>query len=279
MILFPHCKVNLGLHITAKRDDGFHDLETVFYPLPFYDIIEIIEKENSSATEPEFSSTGIEIPGPGNNLCVHAWELLKKDRPSLPSVKMHLHKTIPTGAGLGGGSSDASFTLMLINEKFKLGLSTSQLMSYALKLGSDCPFFLMKEPAFAKGRGEILEQVELNLSDYILALVNPGIHVSTRDAFEEIIPSSPKKSIREIIQQPVESWKEELKNDFEVTVFRKHPRIASIKDELYNKGALYASMSGSGSTVFGIFKQDEDLKSRLRFDDASIKILKGSIQR
>src|SRR5690606_34669746 len=211
--------------------------------------------------------------------CVHAWELLKKDRPSLPSVKMHLHKTIPTGAGLGGGSSDASFTLMLINEKFKLGLSTSQLMDYALKLGSDCPFFIMNEPAFAKGRGEILEPVALNLSDYVFALVSPGIHVSTRDAFAEIIPSTPKKSLREIIHQPVETWKEELKNDFEATVFRKHPRIASIKDELYNKGALYASMSGSGSTVFGIFKQDEDLKSRLRFDDASIKILKGSIQR
>lgn len=253
MIIFPNCKINLGLRILRKRNDGYHDLETVFYPLPLSDVLEIVQ---SPEKEVSFTGSGINIENGSNNLCRKAYDLLKKDFPDLPAVKIHLHKAIPVGGGLGGGSSDAAFTLLLLNNKFNLGLTNEQLLHYALQLGSDCPFFIINKPCFAEKRGELLEQTTLNLSSYDFLLINPGIHISTADAFAGIVPSAPSKSVKEIIQQPIETWKEELQNDFEISVFIKHPEIKTIKEELYKKEAVYASLSGSGSTVYGIFRKD-----------------------
>jgi 4-diphosphocytidyl-2-C-methyl-D-erythritol kinase len=256
MLSFPNCKINLGLHIVGKRADGFHNLETVFYPLPFRDALELIPA-TINTTEIEFTGTGLAVDGDiADNLCVKAYHLLKKDFPELPAVKVHLHKTIPMGAGLGGGSADASFMLKLLNEKFHLNLSTSQLINYSLQLGSDCPFFIINKSCYATGRGEILEEIKVDLSVYKTILINPGIHVNTGWAFSNISPSTPKKSVKEIVQQPVETWKHELKNDFEEPVFIAHPSIKAIKEDLYNRGAIYAAMSGSGSTLFGIFEQN-----------------------
>lgn len=252
MVSFPNCKINLGLNIIRKRDDGFHDLETLFYPVAVTDALEVITTNEFEGLR--FTSSGIEVSG--ENLCIKAYELITKNRNGLPGVQMHLHKSIPLGAGLGGGSADAAFALKLLNEKLSLNLSAEQLHEYALHLGSDCPFFLINKPSLATGRGEILKPVEINLSTYQLIIVNPGIHINTAWAFSQIRPAVPKKSITAIVQQPIETWKEELKNDFEEAVFAKHPEIKSIKEKLYDAGALYSAMSGSGSSVYGIFKKD-----------------------
>lgn len=253
MLAFPNCKINLGLHILNKREDGFHNLETVFYPLAFKDALELVPAANAT-TRVEFTGTGIIIDGDAaDNLCVKAYHLLQKDFPQLPAVKIHLHKAIPMGAGLGGGSADAAFMLKILNDKFKLNLSTPQLLSYALQLGSDCPFFIINKPCFATGRGEVLEELTIDLSACKILLINPGIHINTGWAFSNIAPALPAKSVKEIIQQPISSWKAELKNDFEAPVFAAHPAIKAIKETLYAQGAVYAAMSGSGSTVFGIF--------------------------
>jgi 4-diphosphocytidyl-2-C-methyl-D-erythritol kinase len=258
MIFFPNCKINLGLYITGKREDGFHNLETLFYPVQLKDALEVISATNST-TGIEFTTTGLAVDGnSADNLCVKAYHLLKKDFPQLPPVKIHLHKAIPMGAGLGGGSADTSFMLRLLNDKFKLNLSTSQLLNYALQLGSDCPFFIINKPCFATGRGELLEEITVDLSACKIVLVNPGIHVNTGWAFSNITPALPVKSIKEIVQQPVESWKAELRNDFEEPVFVAHPQVKEIKETLYQQGAIYAAMSGSGSTVFGIFSSGKD---------------------
>lgn len=266
MIVFPNCKINLGLQILHKRDDGFHNLETVFYPVPLRDALEIgSNQQNNPATDITFKSTGLKIEGEtSNNLCIKAYQLLKKEFSSLPPIAMHLHKTIPMGAGLGGGSSDGAFTLKLLNEKFGLGLSTQQLMMYALQLGSDCPFFILNTPAFASGRGEILEPIHLDLSAYRLAIVNPCIHIHTGWAFAQLnskINSGRFErvaSIKSIIQQPIETWKDQLINDFEAPVAEQYPAIADIKQKLYDAGAVYASMTGSGSTLYGLFHKDQE---------------------
>ena len=263
MIVFPNCKINLGLRILRKRTDGYHDLETVFYPIALYDVLEIIQDmgygiRNTGDKEPslQFSGSGFLINGyPDDNLCVKAYNLLQIDFPQLPAIQMHLHKAIPTGAGLGGGSADAAYTLLLVNKQFQLNLSTNQLTNYALQLGSDCPFFIINKPCFATGRGEILEPIAIDLSAYKFIIVNPGIHISTANAFSDVTPALPAKSVKEIIQQPVETWKEELVNDFELPVFSQYPQIAEIKKLLYDNGALYASLSGSGSSVYGIFSK------------------------
>jgi len=255
MVLFPNCKINLGLNIVGKRSDGYHDLETVFYPIQIKDAVETIEKEKF-----EFSITGLAIDGQReNNLCIKAYHLLKKDFPQLPSVQIHLHKTIPVGSGLGGGSADGAFTLKLLNKKFDLSLSEKQLIDYALQLGSDCPFFILNKPCFATGRGETLTQADIDLSKFKVVIVHPGIHISTAWAFSNIKPAVPAKSLKEIIQQPISTWKEELKNDFEEPVFKKYSEIKNIKDELYDAGAVYSSMSGSGSAVYGIFEKDKKI--------------------
>jgi 4-diphosphocytidyl-2-C-methyl-D-erythritol kinase len=261
MIQFPNAKINLGLQITGKRADGYHNLATIFYPLPLTDILEI-----TATDTPQFTATGLPVPGASDdNLCLKAYHLLKTDF-SLPPVRIHLHKNIPMGAGLGGGSSDGAFTLRLLNDTFQLGLSNEQLIGYALQLGSDCPFFIYNQSCFATGRGEALEPITLNLDAYRFAVVHPGLHVSTAWAFAQInahaLPG--RDALKEIIQLPVSEWKNKLVNDFEKPVMQAHPVIAAIKNTLYEAGALYASMSGSGSAVFGIFEKE----TPLQLDDA-----------
>jgi 4-diphosphocytidyl-2-C-methyl-D-erythritol kinase len=261
MVSFPNCKINLGLNVLGKRSDGYHDIETVFFPVHLRDALEVIEKEKF-----EFSTSGFSIEGePEKNLCIRAFNLLKKDFPQLPSVQMHLHKGIPMGAGLGGGSADGAFTLKLLNKKFDLSLSEKQLINYSLQLGSDCPFFILNKPCFATGRGEILEQTGLDLSGFKILIVHPAIHISTAWAFANINPLKPVKSIKQIIQQSISTWKAELINDFEKPVFEKYPEISKIKDALYDAGAIYTSMSGSGSAVYGIFKKEHAIS--ISFND------------
>jgi 4-diphosphocytidyl-2-C-methyl-D-erythritol kinase len=255
MVIFPNCKINLGLNIVNKRSDGYHDIETVFFPIHLKDAIEVIENESV-----KFSTSGMLVEGePGKNLCIKAYQLLKKDFPKLPPLQMHLHKAIPIGAGLGGGSADGAFSLKLLNKKFDLLLSEKQLINYSLQLGSDCPFFILNKPCFATGRGEILEQIDLDLSSYKIVIVHPGIHISTAWAFSNIKQLRTAKSIKEIIAAPIETWKNELINDFEHPVFEKFPEIKNIKNTLYNAGAVYASMSGSGSAVYGLFEKPKKL--------------------
>lgn len=258
MILFPNCKINLGLWILRKREDGFHDLETVFYPIPLQDALEVIHHP-APFTDIEFATTGLKVDGTlSDNICVKAYHLLKNDFPQLPPIKMHLHKTIPLGAGLGGGSADGAFTLLLLNKKFNLGISEEQLISYALQLGSDCPFFIKNKPVYATSRGEKMDDIELDLSSYKFVLVNPGIHVSTGWAFSHITPTAERESLKEIIGLPVEEWKEKLTNDFEEPVMEKHPEIAEIKNTLWQQGAVYVAMTGSGSTMYGIFPRETE---------------------
>jgi 4-diphosphocytidyl-2-C-methyl-D-erythritol kinase len=265
MLLFPNCKINLGLNIIRKRDDGFHDLETVFYPLPLNDALEAVSL-GIDAGEPRihFTSSGLEIKAqPEANLCVKAYHLLKKDFPDLPSVHLHLHKAIPIGAGLGGGSADGAFTLLLLNKLFQLNLTIEQLSGYAVQLGSDCPFFLHNKPCYATGRGELLQEIQLDLSAYKFVIVNPGIHISTAEAFSGMIPGTPQLPVMDTLRQPVTKWRGSLVNDFEISVAKRYPEIAAIKEQLYANGALYASMTGSGSTVYGLFEREKEINLSL----------------
>ena len=256
MIIFPNCKINLGLHVIQKRADGFHDLETIFYPVPLQDGLEIIQHPQPT-TDIEFSSSGLKIEGVvSDNICVKAYHLLRRDFPQIPAIKLHLHKVIPMGAGLGGGSADGAFTLTLLNQKFNLGLSESTLLEYALQLGSDCPFFIRNVPSYAEGRGEKLEALSFDLTAYQFAIVNPGIHINTGWAFSQITPTGNRRSLKKIVEQPVHTWKDILVNDFEEPVMAHHPEIRNIKEELYKAGALYASLTGSGSSLFGIFPKE-----------------------
>ena len=257
MIQFSPCKINLGLSILEKRADGFHALETVFYPVALHDIVEIVPAKLFS-----FSHTGISIPGDvSNNLCVKAYHLLKADYPHIGDVKIHLHKNIPMGAGLGGGSADGTTVLLLLNKLFELKLTQKQLLDYAASLGSDCPFFIFNEACHATGRGEILNPISIDLSNYTIALVHPGIHIATKWAFQQLSPCVKEKSIASIIKQPIETWKAELINDFAAPVFKAHPTLEDLKNNLYSQGALYASMSGSGSSLFGIFPKGTKIES------------------
>jgi len=253
MLSFPNCKINLGLRILRRRDDGYHQLQTVFYPLPVKDALETIR-----SGELTFTATGLAIPGdPSTNLCLKAWHLLKKDFPELPPVLIHLHKHIPMGAGLGGGSADGAFMLVLLNKQFRLGLSAERLMVYAAQLGSDCPFFILNKPCLGGGRGEELDPIDLDLSSYRLALVHPGVHIGTAWAFSQITPSDKGRSIKDIIKEPVSAWKDQLINDFEAPVLRTYPELKRIKETLYDAGAIFASMTGSGSSFFGIFEKGD----------------------
>ncbi len=249
MVEFPNAKINLGLLVTERRPDGYHNLETVFYPCPLCDVLEVIRGEAFS-----FRVTGLALDGPEeDNLVVRAWRLLE-ERFGLPPVVIRLHKVIPSGAGLGGGSADAAFMLKMVNELFGLALSQEELEVEAGKLGADCPFFIRNTPSFATATGNILTPIELDLSGLHLVLVKPPVHVHTGKAYQSIMPRQPEISVREIVQQPAERWKGLLVNDFEEPVFRMFPEIGEIKEELYRQGALYASMSGSGSAVYGLFR-------------------------
>ncbi|MDB5253706.1 MAG: 4-diphosphocytidyl-2C-methyl-D-erythritol kinase [Flaviaesturariibacter sp.] len=261
MIVFPNAKINLGLHIMRRRADGFHDLETVFYPIPLHDALEAVPAPDGSFL---FTMSGAELDiTPENNSCAKAWSLMRQSFPDLPPVHLHLHKALPSGAGLGGGSADAAFTLVLLNRKFNLGATDTDLESMAAKLGSDCAFFIRNTPAFATGRGEVLEPVTLSLDRYRIAIVNPGIHVPTPWAFRQVTPDDNRPSLREMVGMPVPRWRSLLVNDFEKPLFAAHPEIGAVKDRLYAAGATYASMTGSGSTVFGLF--DKEMKPSLSF--------------
>ncbi len=257
MVSFPHCKINLGLNVIDKRPDGFHDIETCFYPIPWSDLLEIIPSDTLN-----FDSTGLSIPGEvHDNLCLKAYGLLKTDF-DLPPVHIHLHKLLPTGAGLGGGSSDAAFTLRTLNEIFKLNLSTTRLSEYASKLGSDCAFFVQQKAMMGTGRGEILSPVTISLKGKFMVLVKPDIHVSTAEAYAGITARRPSQSVQKTIEETsITEWKDLLTNDFEDSVFKTYPRIRELKERLYQLGATYSSMSGSGSTVFGIFDEPIDVKT------------------
>ncbi|WDF54118.1 4-(cytidine 5'-diphospho)-2-C-methyl-D-erythritol kinase [Mucilaginibacter sp. KACC 22063] len=248
MIVFPNAKINIGLNITAKRPDGYHNLETVFYPVKINDALEAI-----AAPQLSFTSSGINIPGePEKNLCIKAYELIKNDYDLAP-LKIHLHKHIPIGAGLGGGSADAAFFIKLINEQFSLGLSVEAMQNYARQLGADCAFFIENKPVYAFDKGDQFLPVELDLSNYVIVLVMPPVHVSTAEAYAGVKPEPAEHDLQALIKLPVADWKDAIKNDFEISVFEKYPQIAAVKKALYDAGALYASMSGSGASVFGIF--------------------------
>lgn len=261
MVSFPNAKINLGLHIVGKRPDGYHNLQTIFYPIDFKDALEITVSQ--STEELSYSQSGITVVGEmESNLCVKAFRLLKTRYPSIPPVNMHLHKIIPMGAGMGGGSADAAFTLILLNKKFNLGIDEDTLMQLSLELGSDCPFFIINKPCVATGRGEIITPIDVSLDRFQILIINPGIHVNTGDAFRELIIKNTHIDLAETIQLPVTEWKDNLTNDFEATVFKKHPSIAALKNTMYELGAVYSSMSGSGSTVYGIFENKINLENK-----------------
>lgn len=255
MITYPNCKINIGLHVTSKRPDGYHNLESVFVPVPLCDTLTI---EPSSTFK--FTQSGILIDGDAeSNLCVKAYRMLQKDFPNIEPVHIHLEKIIPFGAGLGGGSSDAAFTIGMINELFSLNLSTSQMEDYARQLGADCAFFVQNRPMYAHERGDVLEPFDLNINKYTLALIKPDFGVSTAEAYRGLTPMPGKVDLRQALLQPIAEWKSSVVNHFEAQVFPLHPELSSIKDLLYQCGALYASMSGSGSTIYGIFNHEPSI--------------------
>ncbi|MCX6251893.1 MAG: 4-(cytidine 5'-diphospho)-2-C-methyl-D-erythritol kinase [Bacteroidetes bacterium] len=275
MIDFPNAKINLGLRVTGKRADGFHNIETVFYPVGLCDILEIIKAADGKF---EFTSSGLRIAGSsGNNLCVKAYNLLA-DQFHLAQVKIHLHKIIPMGAGLGGGSSDGAFTLKMLNSLFHTGLSEEELADYARQLGSDCAFFIKNQPAFATGKGDQFEPLNIDLSPFRIVIVIPEIHVNTADAYSMIdrlpvIAGNQQIDLRRIRNQPLKEWKTFLTNDFEQPVFSNHPEIRQIKEQLYQQGAIYASMTGSGAGVYGIFEKKE--KVIKGFEDCFVWAISG----
>jgi 4-diphosphocytidyl-2-C-methyl-D-erythritol kinase len=254
MIIFPNAKINIGLNVINRRDDGYHNIETVFYPIKIDDALEIIEADKLS-----FESSGLDIPGRvEDNLCIKGYHLLKKDF-DIPPVKIHLHKNIPIGAGLGGGSADAAFFIRLLNQNFELGLTDDRMMNYARQLGADCAFFIQNKPLFAFDKGDEFEPIRLDLSNYKIVLVMPPVHVSTAEAYGGVKPAPVKDSLMELVYRPIAEWKKFIKNDFEASVFKNHPEIRGVKAALYEAGAIYASMSGSGASVFGIFDRVPDL--------------------
>lgn len=264
MIIFPIAKVNLGLNVVERRPDGYHNLQTVFYLVGIQDALEIFPMAEDFPSEVDCDIKVSNIPIEGDeqrNLVVRAYQLLKQDFPNLPRLHVHLYKGIPTQAGMGGGSSDASAMLRLLNTSFQLNLSDEKLISYASKLGADCAIFILNRPAYAEGIGEKLYPMDIDLSGWYMAVVRPDIPVPTKEAFARIKPHFPQKCCRDIVMQPVETWKEELVNDFEESVFALHPELAAIKERLYQLGATYAAMSGSGSALFGLFRQPIDLRS------------------
>jgi 4-diphosphocytidyl-2-C-methyl-D-erythritol kinase len=258
MISFPPCKINLGLQVVSKRPDGYHNIETCFYPIPWTDILEIIP-----ADEFVFSNSGIAVPGKEEeNLCVKAYQLLK-NKFDLAPVKIHLHKVVPMGAGLGGGSSNAAYTLRILNTIFNLQLKNDQLKQYASQLGSDCSFFIEGVPMIGTGRGDVLEKAMVDLKGKFMVIVKSDVHVSTAEAYAGVKPSGATNHSKDVVEsQAITSWKGLLKNDFEDSVFKKYPLIRETKEKLYQHGAAYASMSGSGSAVYGIFEKPVELKNQ-----------------
>ena len=262
MLTAPICKINLGLNVVERRPDGYHNLQTVFYPVPIMDALEVYTMDEAfpSPVDCDLKVTNIHIDGDEQkNLVVRAYNLLKQDFPSLPRIHTHLFKGIPTQAGMGGGSSDCGFMITLLNKMFCLGLSEQQMIDYAARLGADCAFFIINRPCYAEGIGEKMQDINLSLAGWYLAVVRPAIPVPTKEAFSLIKPHFPAENCRDIVMQPVETWRGRLTNDFEQSVFALHPEIGAIKDRLYDMGATYASMSGSGSSLFGLFREPVSL--------------------
>ncbi len=268
MIYYPNAKINLGLHVVEKRADGFHNIETVFYPIGWSDVLELAIPTNRQLGL-KFTHSGITIPGAtGENLCERAYALIGQDY-ALPAIDAHLHKLIPIGAGLGGGSSDAAFFIRALNDLCELNLAWGELHHYAKQLGADCSFFIANKPVIAEQKGDVFESIQLDLSAYHIVVVHPGIHVSTPEAYRSITPKKPSLHLESWIQEnPVSHWRENLINDFEIPVFAKHPEIQMLKNNLYQMGAIYAAMSGSGSAVFGLFEKEPECKNR--FENATV---------
>jgi 4-diphosphocytidyl-2-C-methyl-D-erythritol kinase len=263
MIVFPTAKINLGLRITGKRNDGYHDIETIFYPVGPYDALEFVTSDKPGNKD-ILITTGINTGcDPEENLVIKALRKLR-EKHSFPHLKVHLHKVIPVGAGLGGGSSDSSCLLKAINRRFALNISEQELKDISLELGSDCPFFIKGVPAFATGRGELLRPVDHVLSGFYIVLLNPGLSISTREAYQNCTPGRPSESLIVLITHPITEWRQTILNDFEDFVFKKHSLIGKIKEELYNSGALFCLMSGSGSSVYGIYHEKPELPEKLR---------------
>jgi len=261
MITFPIAKINLGLNVVEKRPDGYHNLQTVFYPIPLKDALEIQMMDDAfpSNYDCDLKVTNIAIDGDEQrNLVVKAYQLLKKDFPTLPRIHTHLWKGIPTQAGMGGGSSDCAYMLLLLNKLFQLQLSDEQLIQYATQLGADCAFFILSRPCYAEGIGEKMRPIDLSLKGYYIGVVRPEIPVSTKEAFSRIHPHYPTQNCYKSVMQPIETWRETLVNDFEESVFALYPEIGTIKQRLYDMGAIYAAMSGSGSALFGLFREKPD---------------------
>ena len=261
MITFPVAKINLGLNVVEKRADGYHNLQTVFYPVPIMDALEIVPMSDGfpSDVDCDLKVTNITIEGDEQrNLVVRAYQLLKADYPDLPRVHAHLWKGIPTQAGMGGGSSDCGYMIRLLNETFDMGLSSEQMQQYAARLGADCAFFIESSACYAEGIGERLQPIDLDLSGWHIGVVRPDIPVPTKEAFSRIHPHYPALNCRDVVKQPVETWRDRLTNDFEESVFALHPEIGAVKEQLYKMGATYAAMSGSGSALFGLFKDEPD---------------------
>ena len=263
MINFPIAKINIGLNVVSKRDDGYHNLETVFYPVPIKDALEVFPMEDGfpSDVRCDLKVTNLFIDGDEQkNLVVKAYNMIAQDY-ELPRVHVHLYKHIPTQAGMGGGSSNCAYMIRLLNEMFSLGMSDEKMIGYAARLGADCAFFIKAQPAYAEGIGEKLQPISIDLSGCKMLVVRPNIPVSTKEAFSLITPQVPKKNCLDIVRQPIETWKDELVNDFERSVFAIHPEIGRLKEMMYEQGAIYAAMSGSGSSVFGLFSDTPDEKS------------------
>ncbi|UPS45781.1 4-(cytidine 5'-diphospho)-2-C-methyl-D-erythritol kinase [Prevotella sp. E15-22] len=276
MITFPLAKINLGLNVVERRPDGYHNLQTVFMPVPLTDALEVHEMDAAfpSEVDCDLKVTNIAVEGDEQrNLVVRAYNMLKSEFPDMPRVHAHLRKDIPTQAGMGGGSSDCAAMLLLLNRMFSLRLTQQQLIDRAARLGADCPIFILNRPAYAEGIGEKLTPIELSLKDYYLAIVRPNIPVPTKEAFSRITPHMPAKNCLDIVRQPIDTWRHELVNDFEESVFALHPEIGAVKQRLYDLGAVYAAMSGSGSALFGIFKKEPALEGE--FQGMYKKVVKG----
>ncbi len=263
MICFPNAKINIGLNITGRRPDGFHTIETILFPIELCDVLEFVEDNNTGKKDYKFSCTGIELKiADEDNICIKAYKILKNDF-GLPGISIHLHKIIPVGAGLGGGSSDAAYMLKSLNKVFRLNISNKKLLDYASRLGSDCPFFINNKPVFAYETGAKFKEIDLAQNGNYIVVVYPDIQISTGHAYLKAFIKKPEKSLIESVQLPVEEWKNVITNDFENTIFPKYPELRNIKKVLYDMGALYASMSGSGSALYGIFDSIPEIKNSL----------------
>ncbi|MDQ4141831.1 MAG: 4-(cytidine 5'-diphospho)-2-C-methyl-D-erythritol kinase [Bacteroidota bacterium] len=270
MIVFPNAKINIGLHVVSRRPDGFRNLESCFYPVNWCDALEIVP-----AGETRFTSSGLSIPGEASsNLCLKAYELLRQDF-ALQPVHIHLHKNIPIGAGMGGGSADAAFTLKLLNNLFELNIAIPDLENYARRLGSDCAFFIRNKPVFAVEKGDVFEPIDLNLSGYQAVIIYPDLHITTAEAYQKVVSKAPIESLRDLLQQPITTWKDRVQNDFEQALFPNYPVLPQLKAYLYEAGALFAAMTGSGSAVIGIFP--EDFSQKLTVTGTTYSIWQGAL--